>query len=75
MGSECLMVLIFFCRKEQLVGFFSCCVAAQLPRCMESMRLLVKSADCAWVQGHEVMFELIPECGWPGQERAERAIL
>lgn len=28
-------------RKEQLVGFFSCCVAAQLPRRMESMRLLV----------------------------------
>ena len=25
-------------RKEQLVGFFSCCVAAQLPCCMESMR-------------------------------------
>ena len=28
-------------RKEQLVGFFSCCVAAKLPRRMESMRLLV----------------------------------
>ena len=28
-------------RKEQLVGFSSCCLAAQLPRHMESMRLLV----------------------------------
>ena len=27
-------------RKEQLVGFSSCCLAAQLPRRMESMRLL-----------------------------------
>lgn len=35
----------------------------------------LKSAGCAWVQGHEVTFELIPEYGWPGQERAERAVL
>ena len=39
-------------RKEQLVGFFSCCVAAQLPRRMESMRLLValfwvRTMDCS----------------------------
>lgn len=31
----------------------------------------LKSAGCGWVQGHEVTPELIPEHGWPVQERAE----